>query len=96
MAGAKKSPADYVTVGDGYADIELTRDTEIGGAKVKALRMREPTMRDQVAATKMSGNDLEIDIATFGNLCGVTPTDIEKLPSRDYKRVHAAFLALSD
>ena len=39
------APADA-----GFVDVELTRPLEIDGAQVKKLRMREPTVADQLAS----------------------------------------------
>jgi len=89
----EKSP---ITYGDGFADIELTREAEIGGVKVKQLRMREPSVEDQLVANAMKGSDLDKDIGYFANLCGVTPDDIKRLPLRSYKRVQDAFFGLTD
>lgn len=83
----KTAPADA-----GFVDIELTRPLQIAGAQVKALRMREPTVADQLAMEEMKGTDGAKEIGMFANLCEVAPADIKKLTLRDYKKVQAAFL----
>lgn len=81
---------------EGFIDIELSRALEIDGAKVNALRMREPTVEDQLAAEAIQGTDSQREIQTFANLCSIAPADIRRLPLRDYKRVQKAFLNFLD
>ena len=76
----------------GYVDIELARPMSIDGAQVKALRMREPTVADQLASEEMAGSNSAKEIAMLANLCEVAPDDIKKLTLRDYKKVQAAFM----
>lgn len=87
MATNSTTPADA-----GFVDVELTRPLQIAGAPVKALRMREPTVADQLAMEEMKGTDGAKEIGMFANLCEVTPDDIKKLTLKDYKKVQAAFL----
>ncbi len=77
----------------GYVDIELARPLDIDGAQVTKLRMREPTVGDQMVADEMKGSDAAKEIATLANLCQVAPDDLKRLTLRDYKKVQAAFLA---
>ncbi len=81
------APADA-----GFVDVELTRPLEIDGAQVKKLRMREPTVADQLASEEMKGGEAAKEIAMLANLCEVTPDDIKRLTLKDYKKVQAAFL----
>jgi len=81
---------------DGNADITLSRETDIGGVKSKALRMREPTVRDQEKASDMSGSDAAREIAVFADLCMVAPDDIRNLAMRDYKRLQVAYSGFID
>lgn len=76
----------------GYVDVELSRPLEVDGAKVTKLRMREPTVGDQLVADEMKGSDAAKEIATLANLCQIAPDDIKKLTLKDYKRLQAAFL----
>lgn len=77
---------------EGFVDIELSREVEMDGAKVKALRMREPTVGDQLAADEMKGGEAAKEISVFANLCEVSPEDIKKLTLKDYKKLQAAFV----
>jgi len=76
----------------GYVDVELSRPMSIDGAQVKALRMREPTVADQLASEEMKGSDSAKEIAMLANLCEVTPDDIKRLTLKDYKKLQGAFL----
>ena len=77
-------------------DIELSKPITIDGAQVKALRMREPTVGDQLAVDKMGGTDAEKEIATLAALCMLKPADLHQLSLRDYKKVQAAYLGFLD
>lgn len=87
---------DYLKEGEGFIDITLSRQVTIGGAKVSALRMREPTVADQEVASEMTGSDAAREIRTFSSLCEVTPDEIRQLSLRDYKRLQAAFVGFID
>jgi hypothetical protein len=76
----------------GFVDVELSRPMDIDGAQVKALRMREPTVADQLASEEMKGSDSAKEIAMLANLCEVSPDDIKRLTLKDYKKLQAAFL----
>lgn len=88
----KKKPADYIVEGDGFADITLSREATFNGIKSKTLRMREPTVDDQLTTQELSGSDGAREVAAFANLCACTPEDIRKLPLRDHARLQAAYV----
>lgn len=87
----KNELPDYLKIGEGHIDITLTRPMTIDGGSVRALRMREPLVNDQLAMDAAKGSDADKEITLFSNLCEVSPDDIKKLTLRDYKRVQAAF-----
>lgn len=82
---------DYITETDSGVVIALNKPLEIDGAKVTALSMREPTVADQLAASKAKGDDAEREILLLANLCTITPEDVRRLTLRDYKRAQEAF-----
>lgn len=84
-----KTP-DYIKLSDGKAEVTLSRQLEIDGAKINVLTMREPTVDDQIAAEKM-GVGGEAEKSYMANLCMVSPDDIGRLPLRDFKRLQEAF-----
>lgn len=73
-------------------DIALSKAITIDGAVVKALRMREPTVADQLAMDKAGGSDAEKEISMIAMLCMVTPADLHQLTLKDYRKVQAAFV----
>ena len=89
----KKLPEYLVLAADGsYVDIKLTRAIEADGAKITALRMREPTVADQEVAVDSAGSDASREIMMFANLSEVTPDQIRKMALKDYKRLQEAFI----
>lgn len=90
----RKTP-EYINLLNGKAEIILSRPAEIGGVQTSTLIMREPTVDDQLAAEKL-GNGKEADKAYMANLCQVTPSDIGRLPLRDFKRLQEAFTFFID
>lgn len=84
---AKNAPADA-----GFVDVELSRPMDIDGAKITKLRMREPTVADQLASEEFKGGEAAKEIAMLANLCEIAPDDIKRLTLKDYKRLQAAFL----
>lgn len=87
---------EWLREGEGHADIDLTRPLEIEGAPVSTMRMREPTVNDQVIASESKGSEAAREIAMFSNLCEVSPDDVRRLPLRDYKRLQRAFMGFTD
>lgn len=71
--------------------INLSRPVVMGAATVSALTMREPLVSDQLAHSKMSGNEAEKEIGLFANLCDVAPPDIHSLPMTDYVKLQKAY-----
>lgn len=96
MSNTKKKPSDYVTLGEGFNDITLSRPATIDGAKVSSLRMREVIVADQERYQEGTGNDASREVVLFANLCEVTPDDIRKLPLRDYQRLQASYGLFTD
>ena len=76
----------------GFVDVTLSRPLEIDGANVTKLRLREPTVADQLASDEFKGGDAAKEIFTMANLCQVSPDDLKKLTLRDYKKLQEAFL----
>lgn len=87
---------DYVTPGDGFADIALKRGAKIDGTQVKALRMREPKVSDQLATEAAKGSDAEREITLFANLCEQSVDAIKDLSLADYRRLQEAYRLFLD
>lgn len=77
---------------NGYTDIPLRNPIEIDGAKVTSLRMREPTVADQLIADESGGSDAHKEITMLANLCMITPDDVKKIKLRDYLKTKQAFM----
>jgi hypothetical protein len=92
----KKKPEDFVEYGEGFADIELSRPLDVAGVPVKKLRMREPTVRDQLVYDKLKGSDIEREVTIFANLCEMDEKQMQTLSVRDYRRVSAAYSGFLD
>lgn len=74
-----------------YSDITLSRPIDLDGTQVTSLRIREPTVQDQIACQSVKGSTAQQEVTLFANLCGITPDDILKLSMRDYKKIQEAF-----
>lgn len=85
----RKTP-DFITEGDGFATVTLARGLKLDGATVKSVRMREPTVADQLAIDNIAGQSAK-EIALLANLCEVTPADLQALTLKDYSRLQVAF-----
>jgi hypothetical protein len=87
---------EWLADGVGYVDITLSKPALFNGVSQSVLRMREPTVGDQEAASVMNGSDASREITVFANLCEILPDDIRKLPLREYKRLQTAYMAFID
>lgn len=88
---AAKKPEWLKLNDDGSATVTLSRPADIAGVKAPSITMREPTVDDQLAMDAVSGSDGVKEISIFANLSMLAPSDISKLPLRDYKRLQVAF-----
>jgi hypothetical protein len=87
---AEKKPA----VPPEFVDVELSRPLKIDGADVKAMRMREPLLGDQYAASKAGNDDpADTEMWLIANLCSVTVEDLKRLTMRDYVKLQKALLS---
>lgn len=92
MSEEKKELPDYIKeTADGDYDVSLRRPIKIDGASIGVLRMREPTVNDNLVQEATKGSDSLKEMTTFANLCSVTIEDIKLLKLHDYRRVQEAF-----
>lgn len=75
----------------GSVDIELTTPIKIDGVEVTTLRMREPSVNDQLVHEARKGPEPQKEVASFADLCSVTEADIRALKLRDYRKLQRAF-----
>lgn len=85
------SKQEWLSEGEGFTDVTLSRPLEIAGAPVTSLRMREPTVADQMASDAVKGGDAAKELSQFANLLELTPDDLQRLPLKDYARLQAAY-----
>lgn len=86
---ADKKKPEWLTEGDGFVIVELVRGLTVAGATVKSVRMREPTLADQLAIDRLEGLGAK-EVAMIANLCEVPPADLHALTLREYSRLQAA------
>lgn len=79
---------DYTTE---YVDVTLSRPIDLDGTQVTSLRIREPTVQDQIACQSVKGSTAQQEVTLFANLCGITPDNIQKLRLRDYRKLQDAY-----
>lgn len=84
-----RSVPDYIERHeDGSVTVTLIRGLEIDGARVMALRLRESTVDDEKAATKLGGkSDFETGLAMIALLAEISPKDLGQMSSKDKRRV---------
>ncbi|PKG50325.1 phage tail assembly protein [Halomonas sp. MES3-P3E] len=88
---------DYLSYSGGYCDITLARPvTFANGIEQKVLRMREPTVDDQIVHDETKGSDAIREVNMFANLCEVAPEDVRKLSMKSYQRVQKAYAGFLD
>jgi len=81
---------------DGSVDITLSRPLTINGASIAVMRMREPTVNDQLAMDAAGGGDATKELTMMANLTEQDMADLKRLPLRDYKRLQTAFVGFID
>lgn len=87
---------EWLKVGEGFADITLSRAADFSGTKMTVVRMREPTVEDTLITSEMEGSDAAREVKAFANLLEQSPEDLRKLPMRDFKRIQVAYLTFID
>lgn len=76
--------------------ITFAKAVTINGEEVAHIEMREPTVRDQLVASKMKGSDAEKEITMIANLCDLSPDQLHSLPLREYRKVQQTFMDFLD
>ena len=79
-----------------YVDIGLARSIDVDGVEIKVLRMREPTVQDQIDADAIKGSAAEQEVSLIANLCEVSPQDIKRLSLRDYRKLQQAYVGFTE
>lgn len=97
MTKAKIIP-DYLAINEeeGYIDVTLARAIDIDGAKVKVIRLREPTVGDIEASSLAKGTDSQKEIQTFASLCTISPDQIRSMSIKNFTRLQEAFVNFTE
>ena len=74
-----------------YVDVTLRREYPLNGVKTSVVRMREPTVGDQLTVGQMKCSDDLKEVNMLANLCGIAPDDFKQLPAPDYGRLQKAY-----
>lgn len=81
---------EYITEGpDASLTVTLSRGFEASGAKVTSIKMREPTLEDQLTSQKI-GDSAEAEVALIANLAELAPEELSGLKMRDFLRLQQA------
>jgi hypothetical protein len=86
------SKNEWLKEGIGFVDITLAKPADISGTATTTIRMREPTVGDQEAASIMTGSDASREIQLLANLCELDPSDIRKMSLANYNRLQKAYV----
>ncbi|MFG6501247.1 phage tail assembly protein [Sulfitobacter sp. 1A15106] len=82
-------PAYITEDADGSLSVDLVRGLKISGAKVTQLKLREPTLDDQLASQKV-GENADAEVALIANLAEIAPEELRAAKMRDYARLQEA------
>jgi len=82
-------PAYIKEVADGSLTVALSRGFEVAGAKVTSLKLREPSLEDQLASQKV-GNNAEAEVMLIANLAELAPEELRGVKMRDFLRLQEA------
>lgn len=95
-AAAAQDKTPYVKAGEGFVEVTLNTPLDIGGTKVTVIRMREPTVNDQLIMDEREGTEVQLELALISDLCKLTEENLRKLSMRDYKRLQVGFHTFTD
>lgn len=76
---------------EGPVEIDLKKPVQFNGETIAKLSMREPKVRDLLAAEKTTKSDAEREVMVFSNLCAVAPVVIGELSLADYVQLQKAY-----
>ncbi|PWC81243.1 phage tail assembly protein [Azospirillum sp. TSH64] len=74
-----------------FADIELDFPVEINGTKVRAVRMRRPTVRDELAFQDAKGSAAKKAVDLLASLCELAPNDLLGMDAADFSKLEAQY-----
>lgn len=81
----------------GTKDIPLSKPLVIDGTQVTALKMREPLVKDQIAAEEMADDSRAMmEVILFANLCSIPQEVVQNMRVKDYKLIQAAYAGFTN
>ena len=88
---------DYLRANaDGSVTVALARGYARDGAQINVVTMREPTVGDQIAAEAAGATNAAREVALFGALCQLTPSEVTSIKMKDYGRLQVAYRGFLD
>jgi hypothetical protein len=85
----------WLTVTADAATIKLSRPALLNGVKFDKITLRAPTVGDLRASQKLANSDSEYqEIVLFASLSDASPSDIERLSIKDYRRIQEGYFRL--
>ncbi|MCG7868182.1 MAG: phage tail assembly protein [Candidatus Thiodiazotropha taylori] len=72
-------------------ETDLDYPVTVKAKEYKALKMRRPKVKDQLAAEKAGVTQAERETVLFANLCDVSPEVIGELDMKDYEKLQGRY-----
>lgn len=93
-----KKLSDFLKINeDGSMSITLSKPLKIAGdVSATELRMREPTVDDNLYMEALDGGEITKETKMMAHLCGLTFNDMRPMPNRDYRRLQSAYTSFID
>jgi hypothetical protein len=73
--------------------VPLAYPVTVDGLEVRALRIRRPKVRDELAAARSTGSNEEREVRLFASLCEVSPETVEALDMEDYRTLQEVYVS---
>lgn len=90
----KTPPPDWITEeADGAITVsfkDLTTFPQMDGTEIKSLRLREPTVEDQLSVSKAHPHSGDAEVALIANLSEQSPEAIKGMTLKQYSRCQKA------
>lgn len=81
---------DYLTETSEGLQIELAKPVDIFGTETSTIKMREPTVQDQLDVQAIKASEAHREVTLMANLCDLTPEQVKAMTMRNYRRLQGA------
>lgn len=71
--------------------VKLDYPITINGSTVSTVGLRRPKVSDELAAKKLTSDDAMYEVTLIANLAELTPDDILKMDSSDFRKLLKVF-----